>query len=177
MSWRMPSTETTWHACSTESATRALRADVTRGLSKEEARIRREQVGPNRLGETQQRSLLSIAIHQFRSLIVGLLVAAAGVALALGEVIEASAILGVIVLNAAIGFFTEWKAATALDALRQQTRSVARVLRDGEEHQIDAEELVPGDLVLLNAGDRVPADGRLIEDTELQVDEAALTGE
>ena len=121
--------------------------------------------------------MLSIAVHQFRSLIVGLLVAAAGVALALGEVIEASAILVVIVLNAAIGFFTEWKAASALDALRRQTRSVARVLRDGQEHQVDAEELVPGDVVLLNAGDRVPADGRLVEDTELQVDEAALTGE
>ncbi len=106
-----------------------------------------------------------------------LLIAATAVALALGETIEAIAILVVIVLNAAIGFLTEWKAAQALIALRKQTSAVAQVIRDGEAHQIPAADLVPGDVAVLAAGARIPADGRVIEGVRLQVDEAALTGE
>jgi Ca2+-transporting ATPase len=108
---------------------------------------------------------------------VALLIAATVVAFALGENIEAIAILVVIVLNAAIGFFTEWKAEQALTALQQQAVPVAHVVRDGDEREIAAAELVPGDIVLLPAGSRVPADGRLIESARLQVQEAALTGE
>jgi len=154
-----------------------LHSNVARGLGSGDAAERLTRHGPNALGGTQQRSLFTILVHQFRSLIVGLLVAAGGVALALGEIIEAVAILIVIVLNAVIGFVTEWKAARALEGLRKQAVSVARVLRDGEERQIPAEQLVPGDVVLLSAGDRVPSDGRVIEQARLQVDEAALTGE
>ena len=95
----------------------------------------------------------------------------------LGEHIEAVAILVVIVLNAAIGFLTEWKAEQALAALRKQTVPVAHVVRDGAEDEIPAAELVPGDLVVLAAGARVPADGRVVESVRLQVEEAALTGE
>ena len=118
-----------------------------------------------------------LVVHQFRSLMVGLLFAAGGVALAMGDVIEAAAILVVIALNAVIGFVTEWKAASALAGLRKQSIAVARVLRDGQQSQIPADHLVPGDVVLLDAGDRVPADGRLIEHARLHADEAALTGE
>jgi P-type Ca2+ transporter type 2C len=90
-----------------------------------------------------------------------LLLAAGGVALALGEGVEATAILVVIVRNAVIGFLTEWKAEAALDALRKQIVAVAHVVRDAEEPQIPAHELVAGDVAILNAGDRVPADGRI----------------
>ncbi len=172
-----PTTDTAWHARSADETASDLRSDVARGLGSGDAAERLTRHGPNALGATKPRASFTILVHQFRSLIVGLLLAAGGVALALGEVIEAVAILVVIVLNAVIGFVTEWKAARALEGLRRQAVSVARVLRDGEERQIPAEELVPGDVVLLGAGDRVPADGRVIEQVRLQVDEAALTGE
>ncbi len=166
-----------WHTGSTDETANELHTDVTRGLSSENAAERLTRHGPNTLGKTKQRSTLTLLVHQFRSLIVGLLVAAGGVALALGEVVEAFAILIVIVINAVIGFVTEWKAARALEGLRKQAVNVARVLRDGEERQIPGEELVPGDVVLLSAGDRVPSDGRIVEQAQLKVDEAALTGE
>lgn len=169
--------QTAWHAQTADAAARELQSDAGRGLGGAEAAARLARHGPNALAETRQRSLLMLVVHQFRSLIVGLLFAAGGVALALGEVIEAVAILVVIVLNAVIGFATEWKAASALAGLRKQSVAVARVLRDGQQSQIPAEQLVPGDVVLLDAGDRVPADGRVIEHARLHADEAALTGE
>jgi Ca2+-transporting ATPase len=108
---------------------------------------------------------------------VVLLLLAAGVAFALGEIVEASAILMVIVFNSIIGFITEWRAEQALAALQKQIVAVAHVIRNGEEHEVPAAALVPGDLVILAAGGRVPADGRVIESMRLQVQEAALTGE
>ncbi len=169
--------ETAWHARSANEALTAFDSDATRGLSQDEASARTLKYGLNQLAQARKRSLWSLLLYQFRSLIVLLLVLAAVVALLLGDKLEAAAILAVIILNATIGFFTEWKAASALNALRQQSASVARVVRDGREQQVDATALVPGDVVLLNAGDRVPADGRLVTTSQLQVDEAALTGE
>jgi P-type Ca2+ transporter type 2C len=166
-----------WHARSADETATELRADVVRGLGSDDAAQRLAQQGPNALGLRKQRSAVTILLHQFRSIMVGLLVVATGVAVALGDYTEAVAILVVIVVNAAIGFFTEWQAAKALDGLRKQATSVARVVRDGQERQIPAESLVTGDVVLLHAGDRVPADGRVIEQARLQIDEAALTGE
>ena len=166
-----------WHARSVEDVARELHADIESGLRGADATERLARVGRNELAAAKQRSLLSILVHQFRSLIVALLVAAGAVALVFGDIAEAVAILVVIVLNALIGFVTEWKAASALAGLRKQEVSVARVRRDGQERQLPAADLVPGDVVLLAAGDRVPADGRVIEQARLQVDEAALTGE
>ena len=138
---------------------------------------RLERYGANALAESRGRPALAIFLDQFKSLIVVLLLAAASVAVALGDGLEAVAILVVIILSALIGFFTEWKASQALTALRKQTSGVAQVLREGQEHQIAAAELVPGDVAVLAAGARVPADGRVIEAVQLQVAEAALTGE
>jgi Ca2+-transporting ATPase len=129
------------------------------------------------LVQAHQRSALVILLAQFRSLIVALLVAATLIAFAMGENIEAVAILVVIAFNAGIGFLTEWKAEQALSALQKQTVRVAHVIREGAESEIPAAELVPGDLVLLTAGTRVPADGRIVESARLQIEEAALTGE
>lgn len=151
--------------------------DIETGLTRVEAARRLSQYGPNTLVAAHQRSALVILLAQFRSLIVALLVAATSIAFAMGESIEAVAILVVIAINAAIGFLTEWKAEQALSALQKQTVRVAHVIREGAESEIPAAELVPGDLVVLMAGTRVPADGRIVESARLQIEEAALTGE
>lgn len=166
-----------WHTLSAEDAAVALQTDVQQGLTDAEAAKRLAREGPNALPQGRQASVIALIVRQFRSLMVGLLVAAAVVALALGDVVEALAILVVILLNAAIGFATEWKAASALAALRGQAVASAHVLRNGAAGEIPAQDLVPGDIVVLAAGVRVPADGRVIEDVQLQLDEAALTGE
>ena len=154
---------TPWHLQSSSETATALQVDVACGLLPADITQRQVQRGLNTLVAAKQRSAWTILLRQFRSLMVGLLVIAGGIAFALGDVIEAFAIIVVIVVNALIGFVTEWKAAGALDGLRKQT--------------IAAEHLVPGDVVLLASGDRIPADGRIIEHARLQVDEAALTGE
>ena len=166
-----------WHTLPLADAITRLQADDTRGLTQADAIRRLAQHGPNALAQAQQRSTLSILLAQFHSLIVALLIAATAIAFAMGENIEAVAILVVIVLNAGIGFLTEWKAEQALTALQKQSVRVAHVIRDGAERQIPAAELVPGDLVVLAAGARVPADGRIVESARLQIEEAALTGE
>ena len=166
-----------WHTLSADEVAKRVRTEPTRGLSSGEASRRLEQYGFNALAEEPGRSPLAIVVDQFRSLIVVLLLAATAVALALGEALEAIAIVAVIVLNALIGFMTEWKAERALTALRRQTSAVAQVLRDGEEHQVPATGLVVGDVVALVAGAKVPADGRIIESVRLHVEEAPLTGE
>src|SRR5262245_13122609 len=166
-----------WHTLAVTEAAERLRTDPARGLTEAEATGRLARSGPNRLAELRGRSALIILQAQFQNLIVLLLLAAAVIAFALGENVEAVAILIVIVLNAVIGFLTEWKAEQALAALQKQSVPVAHVVRVGRERQVPAAELVPGDLVVLSAGIRVPADGRITEAARLQVEEAALTGE
>jgi P-type Ca2+ transporter type 2C len=166
-----------WHVLAIEAVKDQLQTDVTHGLAGPEAIRRLKQYGPNTLAQAPPRSTLAIFLAQFQSLIVALLAAATAIAFATGENLEAGAILIVIVFNAGIGFFTEWKAERALSALQKQSVRVSQVIRDGVEREIPAAELVPGDLVVLTAGARVPADGRIIEGVRLQIAEAALTGE
>lgn len=166
-----------WHVLSLEAVKDRLKTDVSRGLTQSEVNRRLAQFGPNTLTQAHKRSTLSIFVAQFQSLIVALLVAATVIAFAMGDNIEAVAVLVVIVINAGIGFFTEWKAEQALSALQKQSVRVAHVIREGAESEIPAAELVPGDLVVLAAGARVPADGRIVETSRLQIEEAALTGE
>jgi Ca2+-transporting ATPase len=147
------------------------------GLCDEQVAERLRRFGPNTLGEGARRSMASVLFSQFANLIVLLLIAASWVAFALGDIIEGVAILFVIIINAAIGFAMEWRAERALEALKRQVVPSAVVIRNGQEVRIAASQLVPGDLVLLNAGDRVPADGRVIEAARLHTIEAALTGE
>jgi len=166
-----------WHTLPIESVAREIQTDPARGLTNAEAGSRLKRYGRNQLEQTPGRTVFAVLVAQFKSLIVLLLVAATGVAFAMGETMESAAILVVIVLNATIGFLTEWKAERTLTALHKQTVRVAHVMRDGAESQIPAAELVPGDLIILEAGARVPADGRIIESVQLQIEEAALTGE
>ncbi|MEP7347628.1 MAG: HAD-IC family P-type ATPase, partial [Gemmatimonadaceae bacterium] len=172
-----PAVVEAWHTLSIEVAAQHLRTDATRGLTNDEAAQRLKRFGANRLEQARGRTPFAILLHQFKSLLVLLLFAAAGIAFATGERLEAGAILVVVVLNATIGFFTEWKAEQALTALQGQTVRIARVVRDAVERELPAAQLVPGDLVVLEAGARVPADGRIIEAVRLQIEEAALTGE
>ena len=176
----MPTTEI-WdvppHTLPVGEVARRLSSGPNRGLTAVEAAARLARYGPNALVEARGRSVLAIAAAQFKSLIVGLLLAAAGVAFVLGEVVEGAAVLVVILLNATIGFLTEWRAHKALTALRRQAVATARVVRDGSEVSLPAAELVPGDVVVIAAEDRVPADGRLTEAVRLRVEEASLTGE
>jgi P-type Ca2+ transporter type 2C len=148
-----------------------------RGLTEAEAAARLARHGRNVLAASHGRSCFSILLHQFKSLIVLLLIAATVVAFLLGESVEATAILVVILLNASIGFLIEWKAERTLSALRRHGVAMAHVLRNGLEREIVGAEVVPGDVVIIAAGTRVPADGRVIESVRLQVEEAALTGE
>lgn len=171
-----PSTQA-WYTLSSESTREQLNADLSNGLTQTEAKNRLEKSGPNTLPQARQRTTFEILLTQFRSLIVLLLAAATAIAFAMGDHMEAIAILVVIVINAAIGFFTEWKAAHALSALQKQSVRLAHVVRDGKESEIPAAELVCGDLVVLVAGARVPADGRIVECVRIQIEESALTGE
>jgi Ca2+-transporting ATPase len=169
--------EKPWHSRSVEETVEKLKTNVSIGLTKIEARQRLIQHGPNLLEPAHHRSILAILLAQLRSLLVLLLVLASAIAFTMGDTIEAIAILVVIIVNTALGFLTEWKAEQALSALEKQAVLLAYVIRDGAESQIPAQEIVPGDLIVLSAGARVPADGRLVESVQLQIDEAALTGE
>ncbi len=147
------------------------------GLSSDDAERRLEEVGPNRLREVDRRGIGEILWDQFKSLVVLLLVAAMGVSFAFGQTIEALAIAVVLAINTAIGFFTEWRAVRSMEALQQLGQVTARVRRNDTVKSVSAEELVPGDVVELEGGDLVPADLRLLDADQLQVDESALTGE
>lgn len=147
------------------------------GLSSEEAEKRLSEHGPNVIEKGKKRSALAILAGQFTDFMILLLIAAAIVSAALGETIDATAILVILVLNACIGFFQEYRAERALEALSQLATQEAVVIRDGAPRKIDTRLLVPGDIVVLEAGQIVPADIRLIEAVSLRVNEAVLTGE
>jgi P-type Ca2+ transporter type 2C len=147
------------------------------GLSPEEARARLALHGSNRLPEEEGEGPLRLFARQFTDLLILILAAAAVISGALGEWLEAAAILAIILLNGIIGFLQEYRAGKTLEALKRMTVPVARVLRAGEGASVDARELVPGDIILLGEGDRVPADARLLETVALAADEAPLTGE
>jgi P-type Ca2+ transporter type 2C len=174
---RASAPEAPWHTLSAEDAAKRLGTDFKRGLPAAEARQRLQKFGPNELEAAKARSALSIFFDQFKSLIVLLLAIATGVAFSLGDHLEAISIIVVILLNALIGFLTEAKAEKAMAALKKSAAPTAQVFRDGNETQIPSREVVPGDVIVLAAGARVPADGRIIESVRLQIQEAALTGE
>jgi Ca2+-transporting ATPase len=155
----------------------ALDTSVDEGLDADEVKARRKQYGRNRLRDTETRSAWSILLEQFKSLIVLLLAVAAALSFAFGDWVEGVAVAAVILINAAIGFVTELRAVRSMEALEKLGSVNARVRREGQAQEIPAEELVPGDIVLLAGGDVITADLRLIEASKLQANESALTGE
>jgi len=160
-----------------EGALEHVDSDADHGLSEAEVRERRQQYGRNALRQTRSRPAWRILIDQLTSIVVLLLLAASGAALLFGQVIEAIAIGAAILVNTIIGFAMELRATRAMEALQRMGKTQTRVPREGHSCEIPADELVPGDIVLLDAGDLVPADLRLLEANRLQCDEAALTGE
>jgi P-type Ca2+ transporter type 2C len=151
--------------------------DPEQGLNDAEVQRRRDRHGPNKLREAKQAGAGRILIDQFKSLVIIVLVIAGAVAFFFQQWAEGIAIAAVLLVNAGIGFFTEWKAVRSMEALREMSGDTVRVRRDGVEREIEAEELVPGDIFVVESGDLAPADGRLIEANNLRVNEAALTGE
>ena len=154
-----------------------LLATGARGLSSPEAERRLQAHGPNELQEKRAVSPLAILLRQFRSPLIYILMLAAAVTIALDEYVDAGVIAAVLVFNAVVGFFQEHRAERSLEALRRLARTQARVLRDGREREVDASELVPGDIVLIEAGAKVPADCRIVHATAFEADESLLTGE
>ncbi|MGN6508979.1 MAG: cation-translocating P-type ATPase [Chitinophaga sp.] len=151
--------------------------DPGKGLGGEEARRRLEEHGPNEISSARRMSPLMILLHQFKSPVVYLLVLAMGLSMFFQEWLDATAIAVVILLNAVIGFIMEFQAERSMEALQKMTSQNARVLRDGRVQEIPSAEIVPGDIMLPDAGDMIQADGRILESTDLQADESALTGE
>jgi len=158
-------------------AVECLKSSTDEGLSQKEARNRLQKYGPNRIEAGKQRSVWEIFIAQMKSLIVLLLAVAAAVSFALGQLLEGVSILVALIVNVLIGFGTELRAVRSMEALQQITGVQTKVLRQGKIRQIPASETVPGDIVVLEGGDMIPADLRLIESNRIEADESALTGE
>lgn len=165
------------HACPVQTILDELGVRTDEGLTEEEVQERREAHGRNKLREVEQEGAVAILLRQFRSLIMLVLALASGLSLAFGRWIDALAILVAMLINAAIGFFTELKAFRSMEALQKMDQKFATVIRNAGQKDVEAEALVPGDLVLLEGGDVVTADMRVLEANNLQVDESALTGE
>ncbi|MFO7648790.1 HAD-IC family P-type ATPase, partial [Halomonas campaniensis] len=167
---------TAWHALGEEESLDRL--ESTRdGLDGEEARRRLAEHGPNQLQQAEARPWWKRLLAQFNNILMLVLIVAAIASLGLGHTLDAGAIFGVVLIIALIGFFQEGKAEQALESIRQMLSPQAQVLRDGRRETIPAEELVPGDIVLVESGDRVPADLRLLEARRFRTEEASLTGE
>ena len=166
-----------WHSLTAEAAVASLQVDPGLGLTANEVAGRLARHGPNKLPDGVHRPAWLRFAVQFHNPLIYVLIVAGVVTLALGGFVDAGVIFGVVVINAIIGHIQEGKAERALDAVRSMLAAGAIVWRDGERHHIDAAGLVPGDIVLLESGDRVPADLRLLRAKNLRVVEAALTGE
>jgi len=172
-----------WHSLPPDAALQRLESSPL-GLSREEAASRLARYGPNELVQTTRISPLRILLSQFTDVLVIVLIIAAVISAALGlskgesaELLDAALIVVIVILNATLGFVQEYRAERSLQALKALAAPKAHVVREGETLVVPARELVPGDIVLLAAGDRVPADARLLEASGLRADEASLTGE
>jgi len=173
-----PATDTAaWHAMAIGEVLKRLATSTEKGLETSEASTRLQKYGPNRLPEGKKRGPFMRFLAQLNNILVYVLLGAGFVKLMLGLWLDAGIIFGVVLLNALLGFIQEGKAEKALDSIRNMLSAEARTLRGGETRMIPAEELVPGDVVLLESGDKVPADLRLADAKNLRTEEAALTGE
>lgn len=167
---------TNWYSLSIAEIEQKL--DITKaGLTQQEAEKRLRQFGPNSLEEEEKTSLLKLFFSQFTNLLMIILLAAIAVSFLLGEILDAIIILVVVFLSALLGFIQEYRSQKALSALKKLASQVAHVIRSGKPLKINADQLVPGDLISLHWGDKVPADARLVEELDLEISEAVLTGE
>ncbi|MGD9774067.1 cation-transporting P-type ATPase [Diaphorobacter sp.] len=166
-----------WHALPAVDTVQQLRTDPHRGLAQADADRRLSQWGPNRLPAPPRRPAWLRLLAQFHNVLIYVMMASAAVTAALGHWVDTGVLMGAVIVNAVIGFLQEGKAESALDAIRRMLSPQATVLRGGQRQLVDAEQLVPGDIVLLASGDKVPADLRIVSCKSLRADEAVLTGE
>ena len=166
-----------WHSLPVEEVLDRLATSPERGLTSRDAEERLAKYGRNVIEEGRRRTILDSLVDQFKNVLVIILIFAALVSYALGETIDALAIVAILVLMAVMGVVQEYRAEKALEALKKLAAPTARVLRDGVPTEIPAENVVPGDILVLEEGDRIPADARLVEAVDLYVDESMLTGE
>jgi P-type Ca2+ transporter type 2C len=166
-----------WHALDANETLAQFNTPTESGLSTQEAAIRLEQYGPNQLAEAPPTTIWQMLWEQFNNFVVILLIVAAVISALLGDYVESGAIVAIVVLNALLGIVQERRAEKALAALQELAAPEANIIRDGHHITVQAHQLVPGDIVFLEAGNYVPADVRLIDAVNLRVDEAALTGE
>ncbi|MBN2142486.1 calcium-translocating P-type ATPase, SERCA-type [Candidatus Woesearchaeota archaeon] len=160
-----------------EDVVRNLASSSDLGLRREEANARLEKYGPNKLVAAKRSSIIAKFFAQLSELMVVILIMAGGIAFVLGETIDATIIFFIVILNAIIGVIQEYKAEKAIEALKRMISPHTIVIRDGHEKTIGVEELVPGDIIILEEGSKVPADARIIDESMVRVDEASLTGE
>jgi len=166
-----------WHHLGAADAVQLLESSLEKGLPLFEVKHRQERFGPNEFKTKKPRSPLRAFLQQFAQPLVYLLVLAAGVTAVLAHYVDAAVIFGVVLVNAVVGFLQESKAEKAIESLKKMVQTETTVIRDGVKRRVSSRELIPGDLVLLQSGDKVPADLRLVESRDLQIDESALTGE
>ncbi|MBP6682702.1 MAG: HAD-IC family P-type ATPase, partial [Halioglobus sp.] len=166
-----------WHSLPVDEVARQHETDPAAGLGRAEASARLERFGQNKLAEKPPRAAWLAFTDQFKSALILVLIGAGFLAGAIGDLKDAAVIFIVVLVNAILGFWQEHRAEETLAALKKMLSPNARVRRDGREEEIPAAQLVPGDLVLLETGDRIPADGRLLATHSAQIDESALTGE
>lgn len=169
--------ETVWHQLPAGEVVKLLRVDLKTGLSTEEIGRRQKEFGLNRVTARRGTPAWMKFLQQFNQPLVYILLLAVGVTAFLGEWVDSSVILGVVLVNAVVGFLQEAKAEKAIEALATMVATETTVRRDARKLRVHSEELVPGDVVLLQSGDRVPADLRFIQIRNLHADESALTGE
>ena len=166
-----------WHSMEIDSLLGELDTDPQQGLAAEEARRRLEIYGYNELKEEEKASPFTLFINQFKNTLIIILLIATILSALVGELVDAGIIMAIVIFCAVLGFIQEYRAERALDALKKMLTPTITALRGGRDYEIPSKELVPGDIILLEAGDKIPADGRLIEIHSLQSDEAPLTGE
>jgi Ca2+-transporting ATPase len=173
----VPQREIRWYAQNTEAVARLTGTDTERGLSESEAGKRLLRYGPNRIRSVHKEKWQWILFRQFTDVLIIILLIAAAISFIIGEKGDAVTILVIVILNGLLGFMQEFKAEKAIEALQKMLSLRCKVLRDGRKKSIDSTALVPGDIVFLEIGDKIPADVRLIEAVNLKTDESALTGE
>ena len=169
--------EAAWYAQKVSTVLKFFGTDPKKGLSRTEAAQRLTHYGPNRIRSVRKEKWQWILFRQFTDVLIIILLIAAAISFAIGEIGDAVTIMIIVVLNGILGFIQEFKAEKAIEALQKMLSLRCRVLREGEKVEIDSAELVPGDIVFLEIGDKIPADLRLIEAVNLKADESALTGE
>jgi Ca2+-transporting ATPase len=172
-----PKAQKSWHSLAAEDTLKQLETKIDTGLTSQMAKERLDKYGQNQLKEKPRPGFISLVLNQLKSFVIIILLVASVISALLGDYVEAGAIMTIVVLNAVLGVVQESRAEEALAALKKLAAPEAQVLRDGHRVTVPARELVPGDIIFLEAGNFVPADIRLLEAVNLKVEEAALTGE